>query len=541
MTVLEVGLRRMASTWSSTFDLNTAERNEAWHTRPSSQDSAGVRAPPRVYMPARGIRDSRLPKGGGPDIVQYLSLPVPTLPAHVPAPRAQQAWQRWFSVTTYKVLFTLVFLGNVVALSRLWVLYTLSLSRTLNAFSTNIFFAVVIRQEDLLNLVFNIISKIPPSTPLIIRKHFAAFHHYGGLHTGCAICSILWYIAYTVLSTKSYFHEKKASAVEIVNTTTCYLFIFLLLLICLPALPCFRAQFHNTFEKSHRFGGWLSIVVIWIHRFTTSFESLGVPLWKCPSLYLLSAITGLLVLPWLRIRRIPVSSTHLSDREMSVTFDYDNMPFCTTMRFSTSPLWEWHSFATIPMYSKRTHKYTKASILVAESGDWTRELIAKPPKYLWLRDPPTHNFLKLAQMFMKKGVLVVATGAGIGPVLSFLAQLDLDSVAPSSLSSSSRSSFSSAPTLLTYDPSRRPDIVKILWCARKPHPSIVQTLLRFDPSALILDSKDGRFDLKRMSREVVRREGLEAVFVVSNKKITDLVVRGLNREGVPAYGATFDS
>ncbi|KAF2785670.1 hypothetical protein K505DRAFT_354886 [Melanomma pulvis-pyrius CBS 109.77] len=417
----------------------------------------------------------------------------------------------------------LVFLSNSIVLSTLTGTRLLNLFHTLNAVSTNILAAVLIRQEDLLNLLFRLISKTSPSTPFVIRKRLADFHHFGGVHTGCAASAILWYIAYVVLSTQIFLNGKDLRAVEYIDMATCYLFIILLLVICVPATPFLRFKHHNTFETAHRFGGWAAIATFWIHTFTTSSSSSsGPPLWQHPSLYLLSAITSLLILPWLRIRPVSVTFTRLSSRELSLTFDYDSMPFCSTMRFSMSPLFEWHAFATIPLHSSLLAKTTKASILVAESGDWTRRLLANPPSRIWLRDPPTRNFLHMARMF--KGILVVATGAGIGPVLSFLASVPaaVPAAAPADMSPGSRR-------------------VRVLWCTRGPHPDIRRKILAVDPDAVILDSSQGRFDLKGMAGEIVRRERLEAVFVVSNKNITDDIVRGLGRRGVAGYGASFDS
>lgn len=510
--MLELQGRRSSVTVEST----TTRKSDAHHV-PSRADHREIGIPLAALIPGT-FHSHRHRKE--PEFSEHLPRPpnLSGLAPVTPKLRGRHFWSDWRVVTAYKVLFMLVFLSNTIVLSTLIGTRSLSLFHTLNAVSTNILAAVLIRQEDLLNLLFRLISKTSPSTPFVIRKHLADFHHFGGVHTGCAVSAILWYIAYVVLSTQIFLNGKDLRAVEYIDMATCYLFIILLLVICVPATPFLRFRHHNTFESAHRFGGWAAIATFWIHTFTTSSSSSGPPLWQHPSLYLLSAITSLLILPWLRIRPVSVTCTRLSSRELSLTFDYDDMPFCSTMRFSISPIFEWHAFATIPLHSSLFAKTTKASILVAESGDWTRRLLANPPSRIWLRDPPTRNFLHMARMF--RGILVVATGAGIGPVLSFLA---------------------SVPAAAPADMSPRSRRVRVLWCTRGPHPDIRRKILVVDPDAVILDSSQGRFDIKGLAGEVVRREGLEAVFVVSNKKITDEIVRGLGRRGVAGYGASFDS
>ncbi len=77
-------------------------------------------------------------------------------------------------------------------------------------------------------------------------------------------------------------------------------------------------------------------------------------------------------------------------------------------RFSTDPLNEWHSFATIAIPGK-----TGFSIIISQAGDWSTEMITNPPKEIWVRGMPTCGLLRIVPLFRR--VLFVATGSGIAP------------------------------------------------------------------------------------------------------------------------------
>ena len=78
------------------------------------------------------------------------------------------------------------------------------------------------------------------------------------------------------------------------------------------------------------------------------------------------------------------------------------------VRLSTSPLLQWHSFATISEPGK-----TGFSLIVSNSGDWTGGIVAAPPPRIWVRGIPTMGMMRVVRLFRR--VVVVATGSGIGP------------------------------------------------------------------------------------------------------------------------------
>jgi NAD(P)H-flavin reductase len=83
------------------------------------------------------------------------------------------------------------------------------------------------------------------------------------------------------------------------------------------------------------------------------------------------------------------------------------------VRISTSPLTEWHSFATVQAPEKGGYYVT-----VSRAGDWTSKQIDDPPTKIWVRGIPIRGMLSVATLFRR--VLFVTTGSGIAPVRSCL-------------------------------------------------------------------------------------------------------------------------
>jgi ketopantoate hydroxymethyltransferase len=54
-------------------------------------------------------------------------------------------------------------------------------------------------------------------------------------------------------------------------------------------------------------------------------------------------------------------------------------------------------------------------------------------------------------------------------------------------------------------------------------------------------SEHGKPDMVRLALAAYAETGAEAVICISNKKLTWQVVHGLERRGIPAYGAIWDS
>lgn len=120
--------------------------------------------------------------------------------------------------------------------------------------------------------------------------------------------------------------------------------------------------------------------------------------------------------------------------------------------------------------------------------------------------------LHVAPIFKK--TVLVATGSGIGPILSLLSKGDIN--------------------------------CRILWSTPDPEVTysagVIKNVRRADPEALIINTTvAGRPDLVRQTYELYESSGAEAVFIISNPKVTRRVVYDLECRGVPIFAPIFDS
>lgn len=211
---------------------------------------------------------------------------------------------------------------------------------------------------------------------------------------------------------------------------------------------------------------------------------------------------------------LPQRSEPVSSREVRLIFPFVNMPYTCTARFSLNPPMEWHGFATVPTPDSRS-----AYILISKAGDWTSSIIKSPPKHIWIRNPPNKNFLCFAPLF--NSLLLVATGAGIGPMLSLL---------------------SSPSTIAMRDAGVKIRVIWVVYATDAPYWTFVHEIIRrIDPEPKIFDSQCGRPDVAFEAAYLAEQEDVEAVMVVSNPKVTRAVLETCRRGGRKAYGATFDS
>ena len=181
------------------------------------------------------------------------------------------------------------------------------------------------------------------------------------------------------------------------------------------------------------------------------------------------------------------------------------------LKVSTRPLFEWHAFATIPD-TDENGKINGFSVVVSNAGDWTNQTIMEKPERLWTRGYPMHGLLYTSKLF--KRIIVVATGSGIGPTLS----------------------------LMFADITPR----RILWSTPNPEitygPKVMDTVLKADPNAVIWNTRtQGRPDMVAITYRLYKEFEAEAVFIISNPKLTKRVVYGMESRGIAAYGAIFDS
>lgn len=150
--------------------------------------------------------------------------------------------------------------------------------------------------------------------------------------------------------------------------------------------------------------------------------------------------------------------------------------------------------------------------MISRAGDWTGRFIDNPPSHVWVKGITTSGVARIELLFKK--VVYVGTGSGIGPIL---------------------------PHLLAHDVPN-----KLIWSTRSPRATygdaLVDEIEANTDDPLIWDTDAlGKPDLSQLALEAVRKTGAEAVIVISNQKLTKRVIQDVESQGIPAYGAIWDS
>jgi hypothetical protein len=366
----------------------------------------------------------------------------------------------------------------------------------------NFTIAVLIRQQHVLNAIFAAAGRGSSRWPLRLRRMISKVNHIGGLHAGAAVAGTAWLCAFAVVAVIA--QASWPAAADPVTLALAISLATLLIVVVLGALPPVRARVHNVFELTHRVGGWASAGLFWVLTLRLMHAGLGA--WQ---IWLLALITASIAWPWLRLRRVPVTVEPLSSHAVIVHLDYGARPaHVCAVGVSRSPLREWHAFATVTTPGRRGYR-----ILVSRAGDWTSRFIDDPPSHLWIRGVLTRAPVPAIEVMYGR-VAYVATGSGIGPMLGLI----LNPRVPA----------------------------RLVWSARRPRATygdaLVDEVLAAHPDAIIWDTTErGKPDLLRLTHDVCRGFGAEAVLVVSNKATTWRLVHGMERLGMPTFAPIWDS
>lgn len=318
------------------------------------------------------------------------------LPAKIQLPAVRNIRHSLFAV--YARLFSLVFLGNLAAL--IWICSTIgpvtldSLGVLCIPITVNLFVASLFRTDDFINLLFSTVLLVPTSLPLSVRRRLAKIYEFGGVHSGCGVACTLWAILFVVRITQQLATNSTTTRpTGILAVAITYMLILLLIVMLIAAHPQFRSKRHNSFEVMHRITAWIALALFWgllivltMEIAISTSQTLARALFTSPPVYFLLGTSFLTVLPWLRLRRLSVIATPLSAHATRIYFPGPSVGSVQTVRLSTSPFWEWHSFAAIPR-TKRAYvadpdtpvAFDPAfSIVVSAAGDWTKAVIASP-------------------------------------------------------------------------------------------------------------------------------------------------------------------
>lgn len=441
------------------------------------------------------------------------SMEPPQLPAPVPGLRRRLKHPR---LMHHNRLAALVLVANLALLvfsisSGWWTVDGIAVAALSNVVLANFALAILIRQQYVINVLFWLATRAPTSWPLRIRWMLAKVYHFGGLHIGGAVAGTLWFLALT--GAEIYHVARGLPGVTTETMIVSSVLVVLLIGMTAMARPSYRARSHNTFERMHRFGGWTALGLFWATTVLAAVgqrddQAAGWALAHDPGVWVLLVLTFSVALPWLRLRRVPITIERPSSHVAVVRFQHGRKPFAgSSTAISRNPLREWHSFANVPSPDRDGFRLT-----ISRAGDWTGKFIDDAPSHVWVKGITTAGVANIETLFTR--VVYVATGSGIGPVLPHL----LEGKVPSHL----------------------------VWATRDPRVTygdgLVDEILAVQPGATILDTaKHGKPDMVQMAYEAYVAFGAEAVICISNKQLTWRVVQGLEERGIPAYGAIWDS
>ena len=457
----------------------------------------------------------------GSDTVESykISNPPDQLP-NLPHNRKILRGLRYKLLAVYQRLFSVVFIGNMIAIVIEVVMHRHShpfgppLGNLATAIAANVMGAILIRQEYVINALYSIFCWTPLWMPLRFRRMVSKLYHFGGVHTGCAVSAVAWFILYSALVTIRYtdgdFHEPAVIAIT-------YILLVLFLALCVFAIPKLRIFSHNTFEAVHRFGGWAAVALFWVEILLVlhaesedpGADAFGLLVIQAPAFWFLLVVTFFIILPWVRLRKVEAFPEVLSRHAVRIHFKYSykNIGNVIGLRITHNPMKEWHAFATIPDADGSSF-----SLIVSDNGDWTKKQIMEPAQSYWIRGIPVTGVLRMATVFRR--IVLVATGSGIGPCLSFLTS--------------------------------HPMPCRLLWSTPSPIQTygedVMRAVAKADPEAMIIDTRaSGRPDVVALTYHLYLETKAESVFVISNPSLTSRLVYGLESRGIPAYGPIWDS
>lgn len=357
--------------------------------------------------------------------------------------------------------------------------------------------AILIRQQRVVNGLFWLATRIPTSWPLWICWGAGKVFHFGGIHISGNISGTLWFAVLLAGLAWNFLHGVGNVLILAIGLSASML--GLLALMILTALGPIRAKFHNMFERTHRFAGWLILALFWCHSIVMIHDA-GTAITQTASFWMLCIITASIISPWLSLKKVLIEVIKPSSLAVAIRFNYGDTPFPgSSNAISGSPLLEWHSFANIPAPGEVGYH-----LIISRAGDWTGRFIDNPPSHVRVKGITTSGVARVEVLFKK--VVYIATGSDIGPVMPHLLAKDVP--------------------------------IKLIWSTRSPRQTygddLIDEILQASPDALLWDTDSrGKPDLSQLALQAVRDFDAEAVICISNQKLTRKVVHDMESLGIP--------
>ncbi|KAJ4355466.1 uncharacterized protein N0V89_003482 [Didymosphaeria variabile] len=362
----------------------------------------------------------------------------------------------------------------------------------------NLLCAILFRNELFMRcLYFIFIYGLRSWAPLPIKYAATSIlQHVGGVHSGCALSGAAWLIFKIVDIIRYRAVQHTAVLVSGIVTN-----IFIIISV-LSAFPWVRNTYHNVFEKQHRFIGWLGLATTWIFVVMGNVYDVKTGQWRSDAHALIGTqelwfaffMTVFVIIPWVTLRQVPVEVEIPSPKVAVVRFQR-GMQQGLLGRISRTSIMEYHAFGIISEGRNSPHHY----MICGVQGDFTKALVANPPKTVWTRELKFAGVGHASAMF-KRGIRV-CTGTGIGAALSTCIQ------SPNWfliwIGSDQERTF--GPTITGLIHNNIPPERMILWDSKK---------------------RGGRPNTMELLKDTWRSFGAEVIFITSNMQGNDEMMQG---------------
>lgn len=462
-----------------------------------------------------GAQLSEKEKTESGELVKPEPVAAPAAPKPKPAPKPKASkwirFQLWFN--TYRKFFTLIIILNAVGIifaARGQFKYA---ENHIGALVLgNLLASIMVRNElfgRFLYLVTNSLFAIWP--PLWFRLALTStLQHLGGVHSGCAISAVSW-LLYKVID--MYINNKMHHLAVLVTGTLTNVAVFVSII---SAFPWVRNNHHNTFERWHRFFGWIGLAATWSFVLLDNAYNPATKSWtwnterqlSTQELWFTAAITIFVLLPWVCVRKVEVE-VEIPSAKVAVLKFKGGMQQGLLGRISRTAVMEYHAFGTISESMFAEHHY----MICGVQGDFTRGLVADQPTHIWTR---VVRFAAVGHtsVLYRRGIRI-CTGTGLGAALSTCIQ------EPGWFliwcGSDQEKTFGPTISRLIYDnigPERR-----ILWDSKK---------------------EGKRPDIMQLVADAYHSWGAEVVMITSNMSGNDELMQGCRERGIPAFGTLWD-
>lgn len=463
--------------------------------------------------PCTSVPELVLPKSRKNEIshIEVIGDPVKKPAPTKPKISRWVLFELWFNV--YRRFFTFVVVFNLIGIILAATGRFKYAENHLGALVLgNLLMAILMRNELFVRFlyllaIYGLRSWAPIRVKLAVNS---VLQHVGGIHSGCALSGAAWLI-YKIVDIVRYRAVQHPAVIASGIITN-----ILIIISVLSAFPWVRNTYHNVFEKHHRFIGWLGLAMTWVFVIMGNTYDIKRGEWRSDTHSLLSAqelwfavfMTVFILIPWVTLREVSVEVEIPSPKVAVLKFER-GMQQGLLGRISRTSVMEYHAFGIISEGRKATHHY----MICGVQGDFTRNLVADPPKTVWTRELKFAGVGHASAMY-KRGIRI-CTGTGIGAALSTCIQ--------------------------------SPDWF-LIWIGsdqeRTFGPTITGLIRKhIEPERMILwDSKKrgGRPDSVQLLKDTWKSWGAEVIYITSNMQGNDEMMQGCRAAGLHAFGTLWD-